>query len=162
MVSMSQLAMRTLQFVFVLIATALVGNAIDIQHWGNSSVNYAMFACAFSWVVILYGAAASFIEALAIPIVVIVMDALATLITLLAGIILAGYLNVHSCSSRGYLNSNHLTQGSEHRCRDLQAATAFLWFSFAAFLGSLILDVMSGRSGMSSRGSRRGPAMSQV
>ncbi|KAM3079381.1 hypothetical protein ACMFMG_005813 [Clarireedia jacksonii] len=162
MVSVSQLAMRTVQFVFVLIATALVGNAIDIQHWGNSSVNYAMFACVFAWIVLLYGAAASFVEALAVPIVIIVMDALATLFTLLAGIILAGYLNVHSCSNRGYLNTNHLTQGSGHRCRDLQAATAFLWFSFAAFLGSLVLDVMTGRSSMASRSSRRGPAMSQV
>lgn len=34
-----------------------------------------------------------------------------------------------------------------NRCREAQADTAFIWFAFAAFVGSLALSVLSWRRG---------------
>ncbi|ESZ96881.1 putative Non-classical export protein 2 [Sclerotinia borealis F-4128] len=164
MVSVPQLLVRALQAVVMLITLALIGNAIDVQHFGNSSVNYCMFAAVFAWIVIFFGFAASFLESLAKPLILAPMDGLAALFTLIAGIVLAAKLGVHSCGNRDYINSNSLTQGSSHRCRELQAACAFFWFAFVCFVGSLILDFMGCSSTSMRRSSVRksGPTMSQV
>ena len=67
---------------------------------------------------------------------------------------------------QAYTLSNHITNGSpntEKRCREAQASTAFLWFGWAAFVASMIISVLAGRSGGASfRGGIRRPAMSQV
>merc|ERR1712037_1009632 len=108
------------------------------------------------------------LEGLAIGIVLPILDVIATLLTVIAGIVLAAGLGVHSCGNRSYLVSNALTNGSNNpskRCHELQASTAFYWFAFAAFLGSAILGFMSGGSSFSRpRGGIRkgGPTMSQV
>jgi len=148
----------------MLVALDLVGNAIAVEHFGNPGVNYAIFAAVFAWIAILVGLAAAFVESLAQLFILGPLDGLATIFTLIAGIVLAAQLGVHSCSNRSYLDSNKLTQGSEHRCRELQAACFFFWFAFAFFAGSLIMDFMGGSSSMSRRGGLRkgGPTMSQV
>jgi hypothetical protein len=100
MVSLSQVFLRAIQFVFTLIITALVGNALDNIFTGSpASINYAMFAAAFSWIVLLYGLVAAFIESLAWPFVLIILDGLATLFTFVAAVVLAARLRVHSCTN---------------------------------------------------------------
>merc|ERR1711900_99461 len=148
---------------------ALVGNVIAEAFAGNSSkINYAIFVSVFDMIVILWGIGACFKEGLAIGIVLPILDVIATLLTVIAGIVLAAGLGVHSCGNRSYLVSNALTNGSNNpskRCHELQASTAFYWFAFAAFLGSAILGFVSGGSSFSRpRGGIRkgGPTMSQV
>ncbi|CAD6442508.1 428e49fd-2d4d-4570-8040-1f4f53c9fbeb [Sclerotinia trifoliorum] len=165
MPSIAQIGLRSAQFITVLISLALIAAAIDIQRFGNNSVNYAMFTAVISMIVVLYGLAAAFVESLAHPFILMIMDSAALVFNLLAGIILAGYLHVHSCSNRGYVNSNQLTQGSTSRCRELQAATAFFWFSFALFTASIAADFMNKGSSTSMRrrsAARTGPTMTQV
>jgi len=165
-----QVALRSLQFLWTLLITALVGNVIHDAFSGNpASINYAIFVAVFSWLVLLYGFAAAFVESIAIPVAMIVLDGLATLFTFIAGVVLAAKLNVHSCNNSSYLSSNSLTNGSadmSKRCTELQASCAFFWFLFAAYAASLVMAGMGmrGGSGMSSRGGIRkgGPAMSQV
>jgi len=168
MVSIAQICLRAFQFVFTLLLTALVGNAIDDQIGGSpASVNFAMFVAALCWIVVLYGLIAAFVESLAIPFVLIVLDTLATLFTLIGGIVLAARLRVHSCTNFAYLASNDLTNGSNSptkTCRELQASTAFLWFLFAAFAASMVVSFLGSRGSFSSGrgGARVGPSMSQV
>ncbi|KAH7400025.1 putative Non-classical export protein 2 [Cadophora sp. MPI-SDFR-AT-0126] len=169
MVSIPQLGLRAVQFVFILLTLALVGNVIAEAFAGNSSkINYAIFVSVFDMIVILWGIGAVFKEGLAIGIVLPILDVIATLLTVIAGIVLAAGLGVHSCGNKSYLVSNALTNGSHHpskRCHELQASTAFYWFAFVAFLGSAFLGFTSG--GSSFRGPRGGirkggPTMSQV
>lgn len=163
-----QLVLRGLQFLFTLLITALVGNVIAEAFAGNASaINYAIFVAVFSWIVLLLGAAAAFVGALAIPVVMIALDAVAALLTFIAGVVLAAKLGVHSCSNPGYTSTNHLTNGSNDpakRCRELQASTAFFWFLFATYAASTALQVKSGgTSSIRGGGIRRGgQSMSQV
>lgn len=168
MVSIAQACLRAFQFIFTLLLTALVGNVLDNQIGGSpASVNFAMFVAALCWIVVLYGLVAAFVESLAIPLVLIVLDTLATLFTLVAGIVLPARLHVHSCTNFAYLATNELTNGSsspKKTCRELQASTAFLWFLFAAFAASLVVSFLGSRGSFSSGrgGPRVGPSMSQV
>ena len=69
---------------------------------------------------------------------------------------------------QGYVLSNGITNGSDNpskRCREAQAVTAFLWFGFAAFIGSLVFSALSMKGSTTPRPSiirRGGPSMSQV
>ena len=168
---------------------ALVGNMIADATGGNPSiVNYVMFVSVFGMLSLFYLIAGTISEAFAIsPFFMLAADALNTLFFLVGGIALAGYLKVHSCHNRvstrfkgsirvsadrqpqGYVTTNTVTRGSTNdtkRCQEAQAVTAFLWFGFATFLGSLVLSGLSARGGGATtgmRGIRRGgPAMSQV
>jgi len=172
MVSLAQVFLRGSQFLWTLLITALIGNVIADAFAGNpSSINYAIFVAVFSWIVLLYGLAAAFIEGLAITIVIAAMDAFAVVFTFIAGVVLAAKLGVHSCTNHAYTSTNSLTNGShneEKRCHELQASTAFFWFLFACYVGSLVMDFMGNGSSMSSMRGRGGgvrkggPSMSQV
>lgn len=162
-----QLGLRTSQFLWTFLITALVGNVIAEAFAGNpSSINYAIFVAAFSWIVLLIGYFAAWKEMS--NIILVVLDALATMFTFIAGVVLAAKLHVHSCSNFAYVSTNSLTNGShnpEKRCRELQASTAFFWFLFASYIGSLVLDFTNGGMSMSMRRpgiGRKGPSMSQV
>jgi len=161
-----QVALRALQFFFTLVITALIGNAIHEAVSGNpSSVNFAMFVAVLSWVALIAGAAAAFVEA--IPgMIIMAIDGIATLFTFIAAVVLSAKLGVHSCSNQGYLLHNNLTNGSHNmgkRCHELQASTAFYWFLFATFVASLVMGFLNRGSGVNIRGiGRRGPSMSQV
>merc|ERR1712093_790850 len=79
-----------------------------------SKINYAIFVSVFDMIVILWGIGACFKEGLAIGIVPPILDVIATLLTVIAGIVLAAGLGVHSCGNRSYLVSNALTNGSNN------------------------------------------------
>ncbi|KAL2071435.1 hypothetical protein VTL71DRAFT_12670 [Oculimacula yallundae] len=148
MANIAQLALRSAQFIFTLLTLSLIGNVIDEAFAGNSSrINYAMFVSIIDMAIVLYGFAACFKEGLAFGIVLPIVDIIATLFTVIAGIVLAAGLHVHSCGNRSYLVSNALTNGSNNpgkRCHELQASTAFYWFAFVAFLGSAIVGFTGG------------------
>jgi tetrahydromethanopterin S-methyltransferase subunit E len=79
---------------------ALVGNMLAIQG-GPSIINYDMFVAVFCMLALFYLTLVSVKESFAIhPIFPLVLDALCTLFTLIAGIATAAYLKVHSCSNR--------------------------------------------------------------
>ncbi|KAF2812637.1 uncharacterized protein BDZ99DRAFT_497010 [Mytilinidion resinicola] len=160
------LGLRGLQFLFTLIIMALIGNMIATAVHGNHSiVNYDMFVATFGMLSLLYLIAAAFIEALAIPIVAIGLDAFNTLFYLIAGIATAAYLGVHSCSNKNYTLHNKVTNSSPDtggRCREAQASTAFFWFAFATFAITTALSAMNGTGGVNMRGGIRRPTMSQV
>lgn len=101
MVSLPHIGLRSLQLLWTVLITALLGNVIHDAFAGNSSsINFAMFVVVFSWLVILFGFAASFLESLAIPMVLLVVDGLATFFTFVAAVVLSAKLGVHSCGNQ--------------------------------------------------------------
>ncbi|CZT41488.1 related to NCE102 Protein involved in non-classical protein export pathway [Rhynchosporium secalis] len=169
MANISQLALRSVQFVFTILTLSLVGNVIDEAFAGNSSkINYAMFVSVIDMAVIIWGFLACFKEGFALGIILPIVDIIATVLTVICGIVLAAGLRVHSCGNQSYLRHNALTNGSNNpgkRCHELQASTAFYWFAFAAFAASAALGLMNrgGSTGLGRGGIRKGgPTMTQV
>ncbi|KAI9055825.1 hypothetical protein LZ554_000765 [Drepanopeziza brunnea f. sp. 'monogermtubi'] len=154
MASTIQLGLRAFQFLMILLTLSLIGNVIQGAFAGNSSsINYAMFVSVFDMVVILWGIGCAFRPDLGFGFGIVAADAVATLFTVIAGIVLAAKLHVHSCGNDSYILSNPLTNGSNNprkRCHELQASTAFFWFAFAAFVGSLVMSFMSSGSSFKS------------
>lgn len=106
--SVVQIALRALQFLWILLLTALIGNVLAGKTANNPPTNYAMFTIAFCWLVWFFGMAAAFVEAIAIPVVLLILDAFATLFTFIAGVVLAAKLGAHSCNNRvSFLDSSH-------------------------------------------------------
>ncbi|RYP03099.1 hypothetical protein DL764_005382 [Monosporascus ibericus] len=164
METMIRSVLRILQFLWVLLTTALIGNVIATNGGdvGDSALNFAMFVCALSWIAVLYGLAMHFISAIAMPIVALVLDGLAVLFTLIAAIALAAKLGTVNCSNLADKDPGYIAFGSgddEKRCREIQASTVFLWFLFATFVGTFFYVAKDFRRGSSIR---RGPNMSQV
>ena len=94
------LGLRGLQFLWILLCMALVGNMLAIQG-GPSVINYDMFVAVFCMLALFYLTLVSVKESFVIhPIFPLVLDALCTLFTLIAGIATAAYLRVRSCSNR--------------------------------------------------------------
>ncbi|KAK4541508.1 hypothetical protein LTR36_007954 [Oleoguttula mirabilis] len=157
------MAMSALSFFWALLVIALTGNYI--ASGGNSSmIGYDLFCGVFAMLSLAYLIPASLKESIAIhPILPLVLNCLNLLFWFIGGIATAAYLHVHSCSKSAYYLSNHTAGGSEKKCREAQATTAFLWFGFASFLASTVLSGLGTRGGANTRpGVRRGPAMSQV
>ncbi|KAH0495183.1 hypothetical protein TgHK011_008748 [Trichoderma gracile] len=175
MSNLFKIALRGIALVWTLLITALIGNVIASNVNGHMvTINFTMFVAALSWVALLYGLLAVFIESIAVPSALLILDGLATLFTFICAIVLAAELRAPNC---GNISGQHLPNhwigfGSHHderRCREIQASTAFMWFLWACF--SLILFITwrdarssgftgSMRTSRSSRSSR--PAMSQV
>ncbi|KAI0853115.1 marvel domain-containing protein [Daldinia vernicosa] len=152
-----------IQFLFVLLTTALVGNVMANNISGSqSAINFVMFVCAVSWLFVLYDHASRFFPRVAIPIVILVLDSLATLFTFIAAIVFSAKIQAVNCSNIGNKPSDYIAYGSEDnekRCREIQASTVFLWFLFAAFAASLFFNIREIRR---HNGSIRGPNMSQI
>lgn len=155
-----QLGLRSLQLFWIILLTALLGNVIATAHnsvlVANSAVNYSMFVTVLAWLAALYGLALALVSSLAIPIVVLAIDAAVVLFSFIAAIVLAAELKPRDCSRLSSIT------GLEKKCRELQASTAFMWFLFATFLGSLAMAVMAfKRTGARGAGAG-GPSMKQV
>jgi len=159
-----QMLLRGLQFIWVLLITALIGNVIALNYNGNmSAINFTMFVAVLSWLAVIYGLVASFVESIAIPIVIFVLDGAATLFTFISAVVLSAKLGATNCShpnkSPGWIGYGSFNDGK--RCREIQASTAFMWFLWATFLATLVLAFLSfKRVGGSVRSG--GPGMSQV
>ncbi|KAH8910994.1 hypothetical protein BR93DRAFT_303703 [Coniochaeta sp. PMI_546] len=159
-----QMILRGLQFLWVLLITALIGNVIALNINGSmSAINFTMFVAVLSWLAVLYGLVVSFVESLAIPIVMLALDGAAALFTLIAGIVLAAKLRAVNCSNpqQGPGWIGYGSNDDVKRCREIQASTAFMWFLWATFVATLALAFLGfRRMGGSARSS--GPGMSQV
>jgi hypothetical protein len=163
-----QLIIRSVQLLWIILLTALIGNVIanNINATGSaeSAVNFSMFVIVLSWLVTLLGLAAGIAEALAVPIILLAADGLATLFTLIDGIVLAAKLRAVNCSNTAGQGSGWIAYGSgndEKRCREIQASTVFMWFLFATFVAGLAITFMTfRRAGGSVRSGV--PTMSQV
>ncbi|KAK4946628.1 hypothetical protein LTR10_014480 [Elasticomyces elasticus] len=162
------LILRAVEFFFILVIMALIGNVIAMAFAGNPSlVNYDMFVAAFSMLSLFYLFLAAWSDSFTgHPIIPIVLDALNVLFLFCAAVATAAELGVHSCSNSGYTQHNKLTNGANDRkgrCHELQAACAFFWFAWAAWTVSFVLSLLGGAGGgVNMRMGRRGPAMSQV
>lgn len=140
--------LRTLQFIFTVLVLALSGALIQQQMRGGSPtrVNYSIFVAAFAALTHLYLFPATVVDRIASPLLMVILDALNTLFYLCAGIAMAAQLNGNSCRSFHFVHNNGITNGGGYisqsrRCREANAMTAFEWFAFAAFLGSLLIDL---------------------
>lgn len=93
--------MNVLQFFFILVIMALIGNVIALAFAGNPSlINYDMFVAAFSMLSLFYLFAAAWSDSFAgHPIIPIVLDALNVLFLFCAAVATAAELGVHSCSN---------------------------------------------------------------
>jgi hypothetical protein len=95
--------LRLVQLLVVLITTALIGNVrANSQHAAASAtaaINFAIFVCALSWIAILYGAITHVVSAIAIPVVSLALDGLATLFTFIGAIVLSAKLTAVNCAN---------------------------------------------------------------
>lgn len=153
-----QAGLRALQLLWVILLTALLGNIIATAHnnalVSNAAVNFSLFVTVLAWLATLYGFALAFVTSLAVPIVVLAADAAVVLFSFIDAIVLAALLRSRNC---GALASD----GLEKKCRELQASTAFMWFLFATFLGTLALAALAFKRG-GGASVRTGPSMKQV
>lgn len=144
MLALTDNILRIVNFCFLVILLGLVGSLLATQSAGSSRVNYCMFTAAFAMVTdSFYGLFANFLEPLAWPIILFVLDFLNFAFTFTAGTVLAVAIRTHSCTNTDYLDSNGVAQGSTQRCRESQAATAFFYFTFFVFLAKMILSGLS-------------------
>ena len=157
--------LRAWEFFCALIVMALVGNMIASAIAGNPAiVNYDMFVAVFGMGSLLYLLPVTILDRFSMPLAFVVLDALNAIFWFCGAVATAAYLHVHSCSNKAYTHTNFITNGAHDtakRCREAQAATAFLWFGWAGFMASLVFSVLGGQGSVNMRGVRR-PAMSQV
>lgn len=156
--------LRGLQFFWVLLITALIGNVIALNVNGPmAAINFTMFVAVLSWLAVIYGLAASFVERLAVPIVMFALDGAAALFTFIDAIVLSATLGATNCANPnkgdGWIGFGALDVGK--RCREIQASTVFVWFLWATFVATLALAFLSFRR-MGGSARSHGPGMSQV
>ncbi|KAL2261326.1 hypothetical protein VTK26DRAFT_4398 [Humicola hyalothermophila] len=164
-----QLLLRAVQLLFIIILTGLIGNVIATNVAAASSataaINFSMFVIVVSWLAALIGLATSLVERISLPVIALLgVDALATLFTFIDAIVLSAKLGVPNCSNTRGHAANWIAYGSGNdtkRCREVQAAAAFMWFLFATFAAALALSFLGFRRGGGSIRSS-GPTMSQV
>jgi hypothetical protein len=95
--------LRVVQLLWTLLITALIGNVIynnvTMSGNGQAPINFAMFVAVLSWIACLYGLAAGLMSALAIPIVLLVLDGLSVLFTFVAAVVLSAKLGAVNCNN---------------------------------------------------------------
>jgi len=168
----TNIALRSLLLVWLVITLGLTGSLIEGQNFGVSQVNFMMFASVFGILFgALYGVVSLFLSFMAFPIVIAALDFLNCVFTFAAATALAVVIRNHSCTNDNYINNNRVAQGNTGRCRKAQADTTFMYFAFLTFLVSLVLSITQGlRQGWGALPSRTktpapartGPSMSQV
>jgi len=144
--------LRAIEFFFTLLIMAIDGNIIASAAHGNpSEINYTMFVAIFSMATLILMFVTLKLDDLIPTPILLVLDGLNVLFFFAGAIALAVALGAHSCSNQGYLKSNKITNGASNmgkRCHESQAVTAFLFFNFFFYIGSAVLTVMGGGSGM--------------
>ena len=102
--------LRIVQLLWTLLITALIGNVIynNVYMSGNAEapINFAMFVAVWAWIACLFGLAASLMEALAIPIVLLVLDGASVLFTFVAAVVLSAKLGAVAASMNRAINAS--------------------------------------------------------
>ncbi|WBW72542.1 eisosome assembly protein Fhn1 [Schizosaccharomyces osmophilus] len=138
-----QWPMRIFQLAIATICLALAAALVDQQGDGGSpgKINFCVFVGCFSILTFFLTALGAFWPNLVGNVYLIAAyDALNWIFALTAGVCIAVAIRVHSCANRSFLDSNHFTQGSGKRCRELRALCFFLWFLFGLYLVSFIIQ----------------------
>ncbi|KAI1428574.1 marvel domain-containing protein [Xylaria sp. FL1777] len=164
--SMINSILRIVQFLLLLIATALLGNVRastkDAAASATAAINFAIFVAAIAWITVIYNLLAHVVSAVAIPIIAFSLDSLTTLFSFISAIVLSAKLTTANCANWGSRPTDWIAFGSsdtEKRCREIQAGLVFMWFLFATFAVTLVLTFKEYRRG---GGSVYGPSMSQI
>jgi hypothetical protein len=166
---------RGFQLFCTLIVTALIGNVIasNVSAAGSATaaINFSMFVAVICWLAAIYGLVCTLtgvMSSVAKPIIILSLDGVATLFTFIDAVVLAAKLKAVNCADLDpkNLGDDYIAFGSlddTKRCREIQASTAFLWFLFATFIGSLFFSFgdFKGRGVGGSVHSSR-PSMAQV
>ena len=148
----------------------MIGNVIATNNHGAGSataaINFCMFVLVVSWLAAIYGLVTRLRQGLEIPVVMLPLEIAALLFTFIGGIVLAAKLKVTNCGALDpkKLPGDFIAWGSdndEKRCRELQAATTFLWFLFFAFIGTGFFAYRDSRKGFGGSTLSR-PSMSQL
>lgn len=73
-----------------------------------------------------------------------VLDGLTTLFHMCDAIALAAAMGIHNCNNKDYVFQNRITNNAldrPKRCREAQAATAFIWINFLLFVLTTAISV---------------------
>jgi len=161
-----KLGLRGFQWFCALIVLALISSSVASTPGGDPAIiNYDLFVAVFAMLSLFYLTAATFNSNFEFhPAIMLALDILNVLWWFIGAIATAAILGVHSCSSEDYLKDNKITRGpsSGKRCREAQAATAFLFFGFFAFAANAGLTFLDSRGRVNMRGAGSSPSMSQV
>lgn len=162
---------RGTALLWTLLITALIGNVIasnvNASDSAKAAVNFTMFVAVLSWLVNIYGIAASFIGSLGKAAIMLPLDILAVLFTFIDAIVLSAKLRAVNCGNLSHesLPGNWIGYGSHDdskRCREIQASTVFMWFLWICFCAGLFFTVKEARGGFGGSIRTGRPNMSQV
>lgn len=143
MLSIWDISVRIILFIFLVVALGLTGNLADTAFHSNSQVNFCVFACAFGLLTSsIYGIAACFMGFLAMPVILLAIDFVNFIFCFAGATALADALGSRECGTRWYLNGNVITQGSYSRCRISKASIVFLYVICFIFLASAIVHAV--------------------
>lgn len=141
MASLGDTIIRVVLFVFSAISLALTSAWIHNDK-SSSRVRFSVFAAAFSLLFgVFYGLLAAFIEIIAIPFVLAITDALNIIFLFAAGTCLAAKTHAASCSKES--NVKKFGFKTSKNCSMGEAASAFLYFSFACAIGNFVYSLIA-------------------
>lgn len=141
MLSKTDLTLRGVNFIFIIIGLGLSGSLVAGTPSGAKHSEIEMCLFATVWALItstIYGGVTFLYSVLTSPLLLWVLDLLNTVFTFAGATALAAALKAHSCSNKAYVEKNGITLGSSDRCKKSQADVTFIYFSFLIFLLSLI------------------------
>lgn len=168
MASLADTVLRVILLLFSIIALGLTAGWVH-DDTNSSRVRFAVFASSFSILFgCFYGLAAAFVEFIAFPLALTVVDFLNWVFLFAAATAIAAKTGAGSCSNKNTLKKHNFQSTKD--CRLAQAGTAFLYFAWAVAVGNFIYSIIStmnsgsiGRPGRKSIVPRTGiPTASQV
>nr|UJH94601.1 Nce2 [Starmerella bombicola] len=168
MASVADTILRVILLVFSIIALGLTAGWVH-DDTGSSRIRFAVFASCFSILFgCFYGLAAAFIEAIAFPLAMAVVDFLNWVFLFAAATAIAAKTGAGSCSNHNTLKKHDFKSTKD--CRLAQAGTAFLYFAWAVAVGNFVYSIIGtlhsgaiGRPGRKTNVPRTGiPTASQV
>lgn len=166
--------LRGSALLWTLLVTALIGNviALNVNAAGSATaaINYCMFVAVLSWIATLLGLATSLfsVGSSLVQMVQLALDALATLFSFVAAVVLAAKLTAVNCANLDPKDhpADYIAWGSNDntkRCREIQASDVFLWFLWATFIACAFFTFRDWRrsGGSAGRSSVGAPSMAQ-
>ncbi|EEB07253.1 non classical export pathway protein [Schizosaccharomyces japonicus yFS275] len=157
--------MRPAQLITASIVLGLSAALVDQQTTGGSPprINFAVAVGCISIICFFITAFGVFLpNILGHPWFISALDFINMILCLAGGVALAVAIRVHACNNQPYLDANRYTQGSGKRCRELKALTFFLWWLFALYFVSWVVQFFIAKQNIPSstyKGRKRGPAV---